>query len=56
LAIAGIDDERSCLGGEMVEIPEWRIVDDDTWFAVQERFAANAREPPEPNNESSPRQ
>ncbi len=23
-----------------VDIPEWRIVDDETWFAVQERFAA----------------
>ena len=26
----------------MVEIPEWRIVEDDVWFAVQERFVKQA--------------
>jgi len=28
-----------------VEIPEWRIVDDETWLAVQERFAERANGP-----------
>lgn len=26
----------------MVEIPEWRIVDDEVWFAVHERFVKQA--------------
>lgn len=29
----------------VVEIPEWQIVDDDTWFAVQERFSARKQTP-----------
>jgi site-specific DNA recombinase len=27
------------------EVPDWRIVDDDTWFAVQERFKARNADP-----------
>jgi site-specific DNA recombinase len=29
----------------IIDIPEWRIVDDETWFAVQERFASRVRDP-----------
>jgi DNA invertase Pin-like site-specific DNA recombinase len=28
-----------------VEIPEWRIVDDETWFAVQSRFTTRGPQP-----------
>jgi site-specific DNA recombinase len=29
----------------MVDLPEWRIVEDDVWFAVQERFVRRADAP-----------
>jgi site-specific DNA recombinase len=29
----------------VVDVPEWRIVDDETWFAVQERFSTRGQTP-----------
>lgn len=32
----------------VIDIPEWRVVDDDVWFAVQERFTSRGQGPRAP--------